>query len=738
MNVSQVHEAYKTTVRLLLKGRLKKAFDELQPLIACLQNGSYSDRYELLQQNYRYLLQYYVDGVEDPQRKSIYNALVAKLFVLLSELREEILTGNSSNYEYTTKRYFTYENKKTLTELRDALRNFHLRSRLLTETPHADTEELRRLRLSYESECSFLFSFFWLKTGLTPDEKDFVQDLLSEADKDRLESKLLVSALSLNLWRMFDEEKIFILFEAARSSNQQIAQRALLGLCFVLLKYNAWLPYFPALRDRLMLLVDDALLAESLQNIIIQIIGTTETEKISKRMQDEIIPEIAKMSRLAKDNMDLQKLSLISEDGEEENPQWQEMLDRSGIGEKLQELTDLQLEGADIYMSTFSMLKNYPFFSETSNWFLPFDPAHSQVSALFASSEKSLISTFMDSTAICNSDKYSFCLSILQMPETQRNILKSSFQAEAEQMEELSKDEALLKPDRLRKNISKQYIQDLYRFFNLHKHRADFSNMFGNSLLLHRSYLFSLLAAGSDVKENTAAYYFSKKLYPQALELFYQLSEENNSDAALYQKIGYACQKLSQFDKALEAYLKADLIQPDDLWTLRKIALCYRLSGQWEKALKYYAHADFLKPGQEVLRMNMARCHVELGAYKEALSLYHALEDSIRPELRMNLWRSIVASSLLAGDLSQAEYYVDKLLEAQPELSDFFWAGHVACCRRRFADALAYYQKAWKLRDENWELFLEQLEADALYLSSNGIDASEQALLMDEMLYSWK
>ena len=60
--------------------------------------------------------------------------------------------------------------------------------------------------------------------------------------------------------------------------------------------------------------------------------------------------------------------------------------------------------------------------------------------------------------------------------------------------------------------------------------------------------------------------------------------------AALYQKIGYSYQQTSQFEKALDAYTKADLIQPDDLWTVKKMALCYRLSGNFAKALEYYQH----------------------------------------------------------------------------------------------------------------------------------------------------
>jgi len=94
---------------------------------------------------------------------------------------------------------------------------------------------------------------------------------------------------------------------------------------------------------------------------------------------------------------------------------------------------------------------------------------------------------------MCNSDKYSFCLSILQMPERQRNMMQQSFNLESEQMEEMAKDEALLKPDLVAKNISKQYIQDLFRLFKLHPQHEDFSDMFASALLIHKSYLFGYL-----------------------------------------------------------------------------------------------------------------------------------------------------------------------------------------------------------------------------------------------------
>ena len=42
-------------------------------------------------------------------------------------------------------------------------------------------------------------------------------------------------------------------------------------------------------------------------------------------------------------------------------------------------MNELQLEGADVYMSTFAQLKSYPFFQNPHNWFYPFDMQHSSI-----------------------------------------------------------------------------------------------------------------------------------------------------------------------------------------------------------------------------------------------------------------------------------------------------------------------------------------------------------------------
>ena len=733
MNPTQIHSTYTSVLNYLSLGSLKNAFDKAGELVLELQMGTYADQLQELQQNYKFLLNYYIDDIEDPDRKTVYNKLISRLFILASELREELMMRNSSGFEYTQQRYFPHtRHYLSVKELFVSLNYYHSQTALIENLESTHALEIKRLRSNYETALNELFRTFWLNTHYSSDELEVFNEIVQPTHPGSLEKALLVSAVTLNLWRMFDQQKLMLLLDCCTVTDQHIKQRAMTGLCFVLSKYNKFLPYFPALRNRLVLLADDNNNIENFKNIIIQIISTVETDKISKKLREEILPEVMKISPLIKDKMDAENL-LKSDDWEEGNPEWQEIIENSGVSDKLQELSELQLEGADVYMSTFSMLKGFPFFNEFTNWLLPFDVRTTAVSELFANKNKSVLSLFVGNYNMCNSDKYSFCLSILQMPERQRNMMQQSFNLESEQMEEMAKDEALLKPDLVAKNISKQYIQDLFRLFKLHPQHEDFSDMFASALLIHKSYLFGILAANGDIKTEVAEYYFSKSHYKQALDLYEELLKEAEPTAALYQKAAYCYQQSSQLQLALEAYLKADIIQPDDVWTIRKIALCYRLLGQFAKALEFYKHADFLKPDNTSTIMNIGQCLVELGKYKEALNYYHKLEDDQNSELKVE--RAIVWCAFVSGDMAQADYYSQKIVESAPETQDLLNAGHIAWCQGKKTIAIDYYIRCIQSLHSHTETFTNLMNKDKIQLINNGIQADDYQLMIDEVLY---
>lgn len=730
MTAAQIENTYKSGLDHLLSGRLKLAFDKIGLLIEELQWGEWKDQFNELRQNYRYLLQFFGTGGKDPERKIIYNKLVARLIDLNNRLHEELMMRNSTVYEYTQKRYFPHKlHFRTSADMFDSMLYYHNQSALLTSEHES---ELKRLRQNFENLIPDLFYIYWLSARFETVEKQVYKQLLDPSYPGTTEKNLLVSALTLNLWRMFDEEKLYLLLDACENKDIQVRQRALVGLCFILTRYNSFLAYFPGIRNRLVLLADNSQHQENLKNIIILIIGTMETERITKKMKEEILPEVMKITPMIKDRLDAESL-MKSEDWEEENPEWTEMLEQSGVADKLQELTEMQLEGADVYMSTFSLLKNFPFFNETANWFLPFDPEFTDISELFRNKDHSVMSAFLGNSAICNSDKYSFCLSVLQMPLGQRDSITRTFRAEADQLNEITKDELLLNPDQAARNIARQYIQDLYRFFRVHPQHSDFVDMFTLSLNIHRSSFFEILSVDPSLKIQTAEYYFNKGHYLESIELFTDIINSEQPSAALYQKIGFAYQKNSQITKALDAYIKADVIQPDDLWTVKKISLCYRLLGKFDKALDNYRHADYLQPNKFNVKMQIANCLIALDRHAEALKLYADLEE-VAPENEI-LWRATSWCAFVSGNLHQADYYIEKLLSSFPNASDYLNAGHIAFCKNDIPAAITHYQTSMKLQNNRLKQIVDQINGDSDYLIRNGLDLDDVRLLIDELYF---
>ena len=148
----------------------------------------------------------------------------------------------------------------------------------------------------------------------------------------------------------------------------------------------------------------------------------------------------------------------------------------------------------------------------------------------------------------------------------------------------------------------------------------------------------------------------------------------------------------------------------------RKTTVTLARSTDGGKSFQNYAWSDGSFEGENVFLGDYAW----LTAYVQAFE-FPGLDELVSPG---------------SGNLQQAEYYVTKLIENKPTAHDYLNAGHIAWCQRRLKDAIDLYRKSWNLRQNNWELFFEALTKDKSYLISNGIDADEFPLMMDELLFS--
>ncbi len=733
MTLQEINKYYQEICSNLAKRRLKPAFDLIGTLISKNSLGSYADEYRNLEETYHFMLKYTVEGIRDPERQKIYRKLVISVFDLADKVNEAIRLKSSSSVEYEKKRLFKNNYIQEIGHYISGLEDFYLQdddhspnvnASLITAEDHQ--EQIRRL-----------FYHVWFRDKLTPEESEALRTfLLSPAILIPYKS-FIVTAVMLSLQRYFDNEKFNILFDLYDSQEVEINQRIIVSLLVNLFKYDYRMPLHPFISGRLKLLNENPQFKINVERIIIQFIRSKETEKLQQRIRDEILPEMIKISPNLKNKINLDSLM---EEGhsEDKNPDWEEIFkDSPGLLNKMEEFSELQMEGADVFMGSFSLLKSFPFYNEISNWFLPFFSENPEIAGSIDMKDevnRHLMEIISKAPVLCNSDKYSFCYSIQSLPKENREFLTQGINAEMEQLKELEDDEALLDPGRKAEFISNQFIQDLYRFYKLYPRKGDFEDIFSWRFDFHNKFILGdILSEDAKVLRNIAEYYFAKNHFKEAAEIFSNLLKQEKT-GELYQKIAFCHQNTGNFEKALEGYLKAELYDINRLWNLKKIALCYRNLKQPDKALEYYKAAEKIDPNSLNNQLNIGHCLLELNEYEEALKGYFKVEY-LSPDNK-KVWRPIAWCSFLTGKKEQAEKYFRKLIQDGPGKHDLMNMGHVQWSLGNRKEALEFYQKSISKDGFSEQEFLEVFEEDLPHLLNQDIEKEDIPIMLDQLRYN--
>lgn len=728
---------YSQICNLLANRELKPAFDLFEKLISGSGLGEYRDEYNNLEQNYRFMLKYTVEGITDPERQKIYQHLLVSTFELADKTSDNLKMKFSQTVEYQKRRGFTKLFISNLPEFLEQLEDYSIQKELHSiVNENADNGTLLRTE-THLQKIFTLFYHLWFSNKLTDDDIGFFRSFIQSESFPFHEKALLVTGITLSLLRYFDENKIILLFECYDSKDVEINQRALIGLLIGLYHHDQRMPFFHGITGRLEILIEDPRFKVNLENTILQFVRSKETEKIQRILQDEIIPEMLKISPNLRNKLSIE--GLFTEGSlEDKNPGWQEMFkDSPGLMDKMEELTEMQMEGADVFMSSFSMLKNFPFFSEFANWFIPFTADHPELIRISKNTKtgesNKFLEIIMKSPMLCNSDKYSFCFSMQNITEEYTNMLSDSLKAEFDQMDEIEKDKSFINHNHKAEIVSGQYIRDLYRFFKLHPQRQGFEDIFTWKFDFHTKYAFAgLLRENLKIQRNIAEYYFAKNYFQEAADI-YELLLMENDDAEMLQKLAFCYQKQGDYKKALGFYLKADLYDQNKGWNLKKIALCYRNLKKPAKALDYYQQVVILEPENLNLHVSIGQCQMELNQYEEALKSYYKVEY-LSPG-NSKIWRPIGWCSLLVGKLDQAEKYYKQLISEAPNKFDLMNMGHVQWCLGNRKTALDYYKRSINSAENSEQEFMDAFHEDLPQLLNQGVDPDDVPIMLDQLRY---
>ena len=733
MEERQITDIQRKVATLLNEKRLKQAIDTLADGIDQLQDWELRTRFTEMQTAYRYMLDYMRQGMPDPDRERLHAELIGRCYIINDQVAIARLTEHSTKVYCQMRR--KYKNLAALGGIYDRLKE-NAANFAVTESLPVNECKSVRMQLSQEHErlLSELFGVIWSSTGWNKGDAELIDRIISDDEISINDRATAVSAITLGTLKCFEPIKIETLCNIAINDCSTLAVRAITGLVITLFQYEQRIAHYPALMAVLDTLRDNPTVMRRIQTIQIQLLRCRETQKIDRKMREDIIPAMMKNSQKLNGKLSIDILKEIEND-EDKNPEWQKWINEDGIKSKIEEMTKWQIEGADVYMSTFSQLKNYPFFGEIGNWLRPFDknvPGISDVLPGCDNQAHTLIGAICKSPVFCNSDKYSFCFTVQRIPTEQRDMLMG--QLGGEEGEAISEAESNMVADkeRMAEIESNQYIQDLYRFFKVSNFRHEFKDPFTMQLNLLESNALAPLISDSNAVLRTFRYLVEKEYYAEAYNAGKLFEKNGECDAQFFQEMGYCLQKELRYKEAIDYYTRADIVKPDTLWTLRHIAQCYRMQGEFDNALAYYQMAEELAPENISLLLQTGESFATMKRYEEAFARFYKVEFLKPGSLRAT--RAIAWCSFATGKDEQARAYYRRL-HAMPTASyeDYLNAGHVEWVNHNNTQAIEFYEKA-KALCGNANKVAEQILNDSEALVARGVSEKELLLLRDIIL----
>lgn len=738
MEISEIKKKHEKACKYVVDQKLGFAFDLLYDMAKEADSDYYHIQLDKNKNTYQDILKHAFNGGEDPQKKDIYAHLQKSVLETGDILKEHLLLFKGKSAIYKTKEKLTRKIHAGEIDLQKLLSSLTVDEELENLLKESDIQTEGEQINDRNEVLSILFRAIWFTDKFYEKEKKLVKNILDSGELMWYDKSLFVSALTLSSLHCFDESKIHLLIDFIMKGEEQVWQRAFVGLILSVYRYDKRIPLYPDLLKRFEAYAGNEEIEKNIEAIIIQLIKAQETEEITRKWEEEILPEIMKMRPEIEKKLDLE--NIVSDKFlEDKNPEWERVFEDSpDLLDKLQEFSQMQVEGSDVFMSAFARLKHFPFFNRISNWFIPFYKENEDIAEVVNTDSEidiaPLVEKLESSYYMCNSDKYSFCLNLQLIPDEQKNTMMHMFNEEMKQMKEIGEDEEILNSFARTKSIYTQYIQDIYRFFKLHPLKKEIEDVFSFKLDIYNTHFYNQVVTNKKIKRNIAEFYFERNHFDEAIEVFQNLDEADKNNAEVLEKIGYCFQRKGDYTDAVDYYLRAELFDTNKAWINKKIALCYRYLNNPEKALEYYQEAEKFEPDNLYIQAYIGHSLFQLERFEEALKYYFKVEY-LAPE-NEKIRRPIAWCSFMLDKYDTAENYLSKLLEKEQNYYDYVTLGHVYWLSGKVKKAEDTYTKAIVAENGDFNKFAKAFLEDKNKLTSKGIKPFDVILMLDKVKFA--
>ncbi len=665
---------------------------------------------------YRQMLVYSLSPIDDPGRSALIKRIQYDLYRLTDDLIEEIELQKGNGYDYRQKRVFAIEHILDFSHITDKLRDSG-------EGAYSDESM---------AVVNQLWRHVWLVDGISADEEERLGAIVADDTLIMPARAVIVSALTLRSLRVYDPVALRLALRLCDLDDRALRIRVLVLLLAIVACHHRVIAYeHEALCGRIDELFADKDFMAQMVMVLQVMVNTLETEKITKKIETEVYDDLRKYAHK------FREVDFDESAGGDVSPKWTErLMEDESLSAKMRQFSEMQAGGADIYMSTFSRMKNFPFFNFEMNWFLPFDERNPEVYDV-VSKLPMLMRNVMRSPMMCSSDRYSLVLSLKGVSADNISMMASVDPEAGEQLQEELKTNGWEKRDDAMLWLTRNYVQDLYRFYNIYHSARSMPNPISRIIgfTANSGFMsFFPMEAGLKVAREMVA----KEAWSEAIALFSQLERESREgdhsvvDHRFYQQLAYANQRLGNYAVARDYYIRATLYGDDDVWTRKQRALCCRKTGDYAGAAVEYEAILTQQEDDVPTMINLMNCHLRLRQYEAARTVgykaYYIDSDNVRI-VRMLAW-----CMFLEGDFAKSVEFYAKIIDTDMcDATDLLNYAHI--CRAAGDNNMAYhyYCETYK-RIGNSDDFVRLMRNDMEFLCVNGAVAEDAFLLIDRVV----
>lgn len=724
MKLADILNFKKDTALAIREGRLHEALDAMRSFSEGSLTWEITTAIDSMAANYQAMLTYFASGIDDPGQKEVYDGLVAQALSLVDNLTRRASVNESATLYYNVVRTLSVCQNESIASL---VKDYGREQRRLA----GDIESIADPRRTERAEAILreLFNRVWVTYPLSSGDVEALRLLIMSDDRDRIPvhaRALAVSAVSLGLLEFYDIRRFELLFAVYLSDEDDTVRlRALTGALAAMYRYRTRpVPRevsraFDAARIHPDFNADFAAIAAEMMR-------TVDTDRITESLNNKMKesfrnfdPELRK--KLQSGDFDMESIM-------EGNPEWEESLAGSGLADTFKEIQKLHEDGSDVFMASFSNMKQFPFFTDLANWFMPFHTTYSSVAEV-DTVEGTLSAVLAAMPGLCDSDKFSIMLAFRAMPTANRESFIGMLEAHSRQLLEALSEADKSSPSLHRRSIIGNYVQSLYRFYRLFRRKGDFFPLL--SLTPNLLEVKSIEAKIDDVAtlEAIAEFYFSHKFWPQAAHAFSRLDALAAPDAARSQKLGYSLDMSGRIDEAISKYEEAEMLDEHSVWTLRRLAAALRRAGQYGRAVTYYKRLSELCPDDGQIALNYGYALSEDGRFADAEAQFYKaaylMPDSYKP------MRGLAWTQFLNHKLSSAIETYRKIFVGG-NADDSLNYGHALLASGNVKDAISVYRS---YSDNYGRDIARALREDARYLEQAGVDTSRIPLIIEAVKY---